>query len=81
MKRFSMMVALVCVLSTSVLAGEVPTVGAPAPPPPNGVAAPTNPGDIPSGGKPGDISTSGAPDWLSSDALSALLSVFSFCVR
>lgn len=34
MKRFLQALALTCVLSGVVLAGDIPTVGAPAPPPP-----------------------------------------------
>jgi hypothetical protein len=50
------------------LAGEIPTVGVPAPPP-NGIMQTTPP-------SPGDIPISGVVKELTSDALSALLSVF-----
>ncbi len=47
MKRFVMTIALTCVLSASALAGDVPTVGVTAPPPPE-TSTPTAPGEIPS---------------------------------
>ena len=73
MKRFLIAIALTCVLSSSGLAGQIPTDGSAAPAP-NGITqtpgeTQTPPGDIPSDGKAGQIS---------SDALSALLSVLSF---
>ena len=71
MKRFSLLVALACVLSSSALAGEVPTVGAPAPASYGTAGTTTSPGDIP---------TRGVSEQLSSDALSALISVLSFMV-
>ena len=43
MKRFVMTMALTCVLSGSALAGDIPSVGFTAPPPPT----PTAPGEIP----------------------------------
>ena len=45
MKRFAMTVVLTCVLSGSALAGDIPTVGVTAPPPP-----PTAPGEVPTVG-------------------------------
>ena len=70
MKRFVTAIALCCILSASALAGDVPSVGAPAPAPSSMTETinTTSPGDIPSDGKAE----------LSSDALSALLSVLSF---
>jgi hypothetical protein len=69
-KRFLMIVALACVLWSSVLAGEVPTVGSPAPAPE---------GTTPTGStSPGDIPTGGVTEQLSSDALSALLAALGF---
>jgi len=67
MKRFITVIALSCALSASALAGDVPSVGAPAP------------GDIPTSGAPdpGEVETPGRTG-LSSDALSALLSVLGF---
>ena len=54
MKRFLMTMALTCVLSSSSLAGEVPTVGITSPPPPpSGFQSATDttaPGDVPSVG-------------------------------
>ncbi len=49
MKRFLMTIALTSVLSASVLAGDVPTVGVTAPPPAQ-TSTLTSPGEIPSGG-------------------------------
>ena len=65
MKRLLMTVGLVCILSSSALAGDVPTVGSPAP---TGTVTttPTSPGDIPTGG---------LADQTSSATLSALLTV------
>jgi hypothetical protein len=56
MKRSLMTIALACVLSSSALAGEIPTSGVLSPPP-------TAAGDVPSGGSPssGLIPTVGAP--------------------
>ena len=70
MKRFLAALAITCVLSVSAFAGDMPISGSPAPPPPpsNATVETTEPGDIQTPGK-----TS-----LSSDALSALLSVLSF---
>ena len=45
MKRFAMTVVLTCVLSGSALAGDIPTVGVTAPPPP-----PTAAGEVPTVG-------------------------------
>jgi hypothetical protein len=67
MKRFVTAIALSCVLSASALAGDVPSVGAPAPAS-NGVTETTEPGDVQTPGKAE----------LSSEALSVLLSVLSF---
>lgn len=54
MKRIMVTIALTCVLSASVLAGEVPTVGVtpPPPPPPDGIQATSTSalGDVPSVG-------------------------------
>ena len=68
MKRFVTAIALCCILSASALAGDVPSVGAPSPNSEPAITATTDPGDIQTPGKTG----------LSSDALSALLSVLSF---
>ena len=70
MKRLLMSVALACVFSSSAFAGDIPSVGSPAPPPPPSKATmeTTEPGDIPTSGR----------SELSSEALSALLSVLSF---
>jgi hypothetical protein len=52
MKRLMRTLALTCAYSTSVFAGEVPSVGIAPPPPRNGIQATstTSPGEIPSGG-------------------------------
>ena len=72
MKRFITTLVLALALSGSVLAGDIPTSGSPAPatsgPTTSAQASETTSGDIP---------TSGKSD-LSSEALSALLSVLSF---
>jgi len=68
MKRFLTIAALTCILSISALAGDMPTVGAPAPAPtPIGMTAEV-PGDVPTVGStsPGEIPTVG---------LSALLTI------
>jgi len=66
MKRFLMTVSLTCILSSSALAGDVPTVGSPAP---QGATQSTS---TPS---PGEIPTVGVADQTSSATLSALLTV------
>jgi hypothetical protein len=69
MKRFAMTLVLASFLSSAAVAGEIPSVGAPAPPPSGGTQTTisTEPGNIPSDGLAGQISDA---------ALSALLSVF-----
>ena len=69
MKRFITTLVLALALSGSVLAGDIPTSGSPAPAP----GGPTTSAEEPA---PGDIQTPGKA--LSSEALSALLSVLSF---
>ena len=69
MKRFLITVALTCFLSLSALAGDVPTVGTPQPPPPGITTGPTSPGDLPS---------VGSAEQISDAALSALLTVLGF---
>jgi hypothetical protein len=68
-KRLFVSLALAVALSSSALAGDIPSGGI-APPAPGGLAETTRttPGDVTSVGKAA----------LSSDALSALLSVLSF---
>lgn len=73
MKRFILIVALMCAMCAQTLAGEIPSGGF-APPPPIGpvqTATTTSPGDIPSVGSAGQISDA---------AVSALLSVFGLLV-
>lgn len=77
MKHVVMTIALTCVLSSSVLAGDIPSVPGP-PPPPQGITSTTSPGEIPTSGSPGDVPTVGAAEQLSSSALSALLTVLGF---
>ena len=69
MKRFLAALALTCVLSVSAFSGDMPISGSPAPSPPSGTTMDTT--------EPGDIQTPGKAA-LSSEALSALLSVLSF---
>lgn len=76
MKRFLSVVALVCVLSSSALAGDIPTGGEPAPGS-NGAPTSTEPGQIPSGGTP---TPSTEPGDIPTDGLAALLAVFCFLV-
>ena len=73
MKRFLITIGLTCALFSSAFGGDIPSVGAPAPAP-SGITQ-TSPGETQT--PPGDIPC-GAPVQISSDALSALLSAFSF---
>ena len=68
MKRSLMAIALSLFLSSSVLAGDIPSVPGPQPPP-QGITSSTSPGEIP---------TLGAADQFASDAWSALLSMLGF---
>ncbi len=68
MKRLFVAIGLTWVLSVTALAGEVPTVGVPQPPS-NARTGLSVPGDMP---------TSDSADQISSEAMSALLSVLSF---
>jgi hypothetical protein len=67
MKRLLMTLALTCAFACSVSAGDIPSDGSPAP------------GDMPTSGTPApaDGPSDGRSE-LSSEALSALLSVLSF---
>ena len=42
MKRFAMALALICALSTSIFAGDMPTTGKSEPPPPGDISTPGN---------------------------------------
>jgi len=59
MRRFLMAMSLTCVLTGVALAGDIPSVGVPAPPPPcvdcAAISSPS-PGDIPSGGLAEELS-------------------------
>lgn len=68
MKQFLLAAVLVCSLASMALAGEIPSVGSPTPPPANG------PNGI-SSNSPGDIPTVNLTDQLSGDALSALMTM------
>jgi hypothetical protein len=57
MKRFLMIAAVMFVVSVPVLAGNIPTVGITAPPPPEVPQSGTSPGEIPS--VPGEITIVG----------------------
>lgn len=74
MKRFMMTMALTCVLAIPASAGLIPTVGAPAPPPPPGIAQTT------SETSPGQVPTVGYAEQVSDAALSGLLAVLSLVV-
>ena len=68
MKRFALVIALVCVLSGSVLAGDAHTVGAPAPGN-TPIGGEPSPGDMGGGGRTdGDMGSGGFAllilDWL-----------------
>jgi hypothetical protein len=65
MKRFFAALALASLLSVSVLAGEIPTLGTPQPPP-QGISDSTSPGEIP---------TLGLSEQLSKATVSVLLTV------
>jgi hypothetical protein len=67
MKQFLLAAVLMCSLASISHAGEIPSVGAPTPPPPTG------PGGMSS--TPGEIPISGLTDQLSSEALSALMTM------
>ena len=71
MKRLLMSVTLAVVLSPSALAGDIPSGGIPAP-------ATTEPTGATS---PGLIPSDGMSDQLSSEALSALMSVLGLLAR
>jgi hypothetical protein len=49
MKRFAMALALMCVLSPSIFAGNMPTVGVVDPPPPGETSAPPGETQTPPG--------------------------------
>jgi hypothetical protein len=72
MKRFVTAIALSVLLSASALAGDVPSVGVPAPGP-SGMTQTTT-GDIST--VPGDIPSGGLAEQVSDAALSGLLAVF-----
>ena len=71
MKRLVITMVLTCAISSSAFAGDIPTDGSASPAPHVATEAPktTSPGDIP---------ISGFTSQLSTDALSALLSVLGF---
>ena len=73
MKRLLMTMALTCVLFVTTLAGEIPTVPLP-PPPPQGM---TQPADAT---LPGEIPISGYPELISDAGLSSLLTAFDVLV-
>jgi hypothetical protein len=65
MKQIVLTVLMTAAMATRCLAGDIPTVGAPSPPPP----------EIKSSTVSGDIPISGLTDQFSTEALSALLAV------
>lgn len=75
MKRLVLAVGMICVLSASVIGGEIPSVPV-APPPPDGMTA-TSPGLIPTVGSAvtGDIPSVGLAV-TASDFLTVLQTVF-----
>ncbi len=70
MKRFLISVALACVFSSSALAGDIPSGGIPSPAPSGGPSTTST--------SLGEVPTVGLAEQLSSDALSAILSVLGF---
>jgi hypothetical protein len=74
MRRFLMVIALTSLLATQGLAGEIPTGGAPIPPPPAGITQTT------SETSPGQIPTGGYAEQVSDIVLSGLLEVFGLLV-
>jgi hypothetical protein len=68
MKRFAAALGVVCLISFSVLAGDIPTLGAPQP------ASTATEVEL----KPGDIPSGGVASQLSDEALNALLGFLSF---
>jgi len=78
MKRFLSAMSLTCLLAVSALAGDVPTSGAPSPPPsaPNQITSQTLP--VNTVFVPGDLPTSGFAQEISDAVLSALLTALAF---
>ena len=77
MKRIFMTLALTCALCCSASAGEIPSVNAPAPPPPGQSTSGTSAlGEIPS--VPGDIPSVNVAEQLSNETLTALLQALGF---
>ncbi|MBC8028493.1 MAG: hypothetical protein H7Z16_00110 [Pyrinomonadaceae bacterium] len=78
MKRFLSAVSLTCILAVSAVAGDIPTSGAPSPPPPatNQITSQTLPDNTQFA--PGDIPTSGFAQQVTDAALSALLTALAF---
>ena len=72
MKQFVITMVLACALSSSALAGNIPSDGSPSPAPNPAPTTSTSPGDIPCDGMSAQVS---------GDALSAILSVLSFLTR
>jgi hypothetical protein len=75
-KRFLPILTLACVLSAPVIAGEIPTSGAPVPGP-NTSTASTGPGEIPTSGAPTPATD---PGEIPSIGMSAVLEVLRFLV-
>lgn len=71
MKRFLTTIALACMLSGSVAAGEIPTSGTPAPAP-SGRAQTITPTSL------GGVPTGGSVEEMSDAAFSVLLTVLGF---
>jgi len=69
-KRFLMLLALACVFSSSASAGDIPSVGAPAPPPSGATQTTIQ-------ASPAEARSAGSEE-VSDVTLSALLSVLSF---
>lgn len=78
MKRFLSAMTLTCILAVSALAGDIPTSGAPSPPPPapNQITSQILPDNTLF--VPGDIPTSGFTQEISDAVFSALLTALAF---
>ncbi|HEX7333953.1 MAG TPA: hypothetical protein VF290_20785 [Pyrinomonadaceae bacterium] len=76
MRRLALTITLACVLSGAAHAGEMPSTGAPTPPPPSTTTAA---GEIPTTGSaaPGEIHSTGAPQ-ESDTVLTIILTIIGF---
>jgi len=78
MKRFLSAMSLTCILAVSSFAGEIPTSGAPSPPPSATNEMTSEPLSDNTLIAPGDVPTSGFAQEMSDAVLSALLIALAF---